>query len=390
MGSTLIGISTIRACKANERLALEFDNLQNVHSSVWQTLMSINTGECRKAINDELGRMMKFPYRHISTNKRAVKKRRTEVFARFQVRFLSRIISAIVVIVIPRCCYVSSQLSLFFSITALGLWLDCVSCAFVASICFSFIVMNQQESEDSEPATTSSNVGLAISQALILTGMVQYGIRQMMESFQLFTNAERVLQYTKLEQEPLILRRPTRDWPFKGISVIADVRWKIYDLLTSTYFSSISPATSSLLHFNFNICDTFRKVWLNSRICRSFMTSMRHQLWWISTLPLSQRWRSELLEGESKLLQHYCRNFLRNVISKLCTRDVLIRYFFFAPMQNWRRQKLNHQCTVPTLVHRRTHIDWRHRHGWHQFGEFAFESINHPAGSSAFFRNNPL
>lgn len=94
-------------------------------------------------------------------------------------------------------------------ITALGLWLDCVSCTFVAVICYSFILMSQN-------GTTSSNVGLAISQALILTGMVQYGIRQMMESFQLFTNAERVMQYTKLEQEPLISRKPTRDWPFKG------------------------------------------------------------------------------------------------------------------------------------------------------------------------------
>lgn len=96
-------------------------------------------------------------------------------------------------------------------IIALGLWLDCVSCAFVACVCFSFIIV-------SESSTTSSNVGLAISQALILTGMVQYGIRQMMESFQLFTNTERVLQYTKLEQEPLISRKPTKDWPFKGIS----------------------------------------------------------------------------------------------------------------------------------------------------------------------------
>lgn len=96
-------------------------------------------------------------------------------------------------------------------ITALGLWLDCVSCAFVACICYSFILSSQQGT-----TTTSSNVGLAISQALILTGMVQYGIRQMMESFQLFTNTERVLQYTRLEQEPLILRKPTRDWPFKG------------------------------------------------------------------------------------------------------------------------------------------------------------------------------
>ena len=107
-----------------------------------------------------------------------------------------------------------TQLSSLFYVScliaALGLWLDCVSCAFVASICFSFIMMSEQNS------TTSSNVGLAISQALILTGMVQYGIRQMMESFQLFTNTERVLQYTKLEQEPLISRKPTRDWPFKG------------------------------------------------------------------------------------------------------------------------------------------------------------------------------
>lgn len=105
--------------------------------------------------------------------------------------------------------HISSLNALLF-IVALGLWLDCVSCTFVACVCYSFIVMSQED-------TSSSNVGLAISQALILTGMVQYGIRQMMESFQLFTNTERVLQYTRLEQEPLISRKPTLDWPFKGI-----------------------------------------------------------------------------------------------------------------------------------------------------------------------------
>jgi hypothetical protein len=56
MSATLTGISTIRASKATERLALEFDNLQNVHSSVWQILMSVNTGVCCKAINDEHGK----------------------------------------------------------------------------------------------------------------------------------------------------------------------------------------------------------------------------------------------------------------------------------------------------------------------------------------------
>lgn len=172
MSATLTGISTIRASKATERLALEFDNLQNVHSSVWQILMSINTGECCKAINDEHGKW-----------EMGKRQRNSELLSLFYVSCL---------------------------IAALGLWLDCVSCAFVACVCFSFIMMSQ------ESTTTSSTVGLAISQALILTGMVQYGIRQMMESFQLFTNTERVLQYTKLEQEPLISRKPTRDWPFKG------------------------------------------------------------------------------------------------------------------------------------------------------------------------------
>lgn len=54
MTATLTGISTIRATKAEERLILEFDDFQNVHSAVWQILMSVNTGKfrCCKAINN--------------------------------------------------------------------------------------------------------------------------------------------------------------------------------------------------------------------------------------------------------------------------------------------------------------------------------------------------
>lgn len=47
--------------------------------------------------------------------------------------------------------------------------------------------------------TFSGNVGLAISQSLILTGMVQYGIRQTTEAMQQMTSVERILQYTDLE-----------------------------------------------------------------------------------------------------------------------------------------------------------------------------------------------
>lgn len=209
MSATLTGISTIRACKASDRLALEFDNLQNVHSGVWQILMSVNSGECCKAINSEHGKNS-----HESNEKNKRKNFSTFFF--------------------PSLLYVRCVCL----IAALGLWLDCVSCAFVACVCFSFIILSQAN-------TTSSNIGLAISQALILTGMVQYGIREMMESFQFFTNTERVLQYTKLEQEPLISRKPTRDWPFKGTSVEHFNLISSYRISFSVYFSSLHSWTHS-------------------------------------------------------------------------------------------------------------------------------------------------
>ncbi|XP_049304933.1 ATP-binding cassette sub-family C member 4 isoform X1 [Bactrocera dorsalis] len=92
--------------------------------------------------------------------------------------------------------------------TALGLWLDCVSCCFLASVTFSFSLMGTQ--------TFSGNVGLAISQAMILTGMVQYGVRQVAESLQQMTSVERVLEYTDLEQESVIKKQPPPTWPTHG------------------------------------------------------------------------------------------------------------------------------------------------------------------------------
>lgn len=91
---------------------------------------------------------------------------------------------------------------------ALGLWLDCISTAFVACVTFSFIVMHGE--------TFSANVGLAISQAMILTGMVQYGIRQTAESIQQMTSVERVIQYTEIPSENDPPKIPPSDWPWRG------------------------------------------------------------------------------------------------------------------------------------------------------------------------------
>lgn len=90
---------------------------------------------------------------------------------------------------------------------ACGIWLDYVSAIFVGCVAFSFFLLEE---------TFSGNVGLAISQALILTGMVQYGVRQCAESIQQMTSVERVLQYSDLEQETSPDRRPKEAWPEHG------------------------------------------------------------------------------------------------------------------------------------------------------------------------------
>lgn len=116
MTSTILGITTIRASNMALELTNEFDELQNIHSGVWQTLQSINTGM------------------YICLN--------SNIFN----TWLHRLI--------------------FVLKTALGLWLDCISSTFVGLICYSFIATSDE--------TSSSKAGLAISQALVLTGMVNW------------------------------------------------------------------------------------------------------------------------------------------------------------------------------------------------------------------------
>ena len=47
------------------------------------------------------------------------------------------------------------------------------------------------------------DVGLAISSCITLTGMLQWGVRQSAEVENLMTSVERVMEYSRLEQETL-------------------------------------------------------------------------------------------------------------------------------------------------------------------------------------------
>ncbi|XP_021934289.1 multidrug resistance-associated protein 4-like isoform X2 [Zootermopsis nevadensis] len=96
--------------------------------------------------------------------------------------------------------------------TAFGFWLDCISVAFTAVVSLSFLVLNID--------TFGGNVGLAISQSLILNGMLQHGMRLTAEVVNQMTSVERVLEYTKIEKETDLEthpdQKPPTGWPANG------------------------------------------------------------------------------------------------------------------------------------------------------------------------------
>lgn len=100
--------------------------------------------------------------------------------------------------------------------TAFGIWLDICTVMFITAVVFSFIFLNEGYTLRTHTycshintvffcivnsAFDDSKAGLAISQSLILTGMVQMGSQQVTEVINQMTSVERILEYTKLEKE---------------------------------------------------------------------------------------------------------------------------------------------------------------------------------------------
>ncbi|GLG99917.1 Probable multidrug resistance-associated protein lethal(2)03659 [Gryllus bimaculatus] len=146
--ASLQGLTTIRACRAEDTLIKEFDNHQDLHSS-----------------------------------------------ASYMFIALSR---------------------------AFGFWLDFICAAYITVVTFSFFVMGTD--------VFGGNVGLAITQAIALTSMFQWGMRQSAEMENQMTAVERIMEYSNLEQEPPLEsppgEGPPSDWPSKGCVVFKDVSLK--------------------------------------------------------------------------------------------------------------------------------------------------------------------
>ncbi|XP_065203724.1 probable multidrug resistance-associated protein lethal(2)03659 isoform X2 [Planococcus citri] len=95
---------------------------------------------------------------------------------------------------------------------AFGFWLDMFCVLYIALVTFSFLLILT--------STSGGNVGLAITQAIGLTGMFQWGMRQSAELENQMTSVERVLEYGNVTPEANLEsppdKKPPASWPGKG------------------------------------------------------------------------------------------------------------------------------------------------------------------------------
>ncbi|KAJ0181224.1 hypothetical protein K1T71_003309 [Dendrolimus kikuchii] len=95
---------------------------------------------------------------------------------------------------------------------AFGFWLDLVCVIYIAMVTMSFLVFDRGDN--------GGNVGLAITQAMGLTGMFQWGMRQSTELENQMTSVERIQEYSTIESEPPLQsegkNKPPPSWPEGG------------------------------------------------------------------------------------------------------------------------------------------------------------------------------
>ncbi|XP_078402042.1 ATP-binding cassette sub-family C member 4 isoform X2 [Cetorhinus maximus] len=101
----------------------------------------------------------------------------------------------------------------------LAVRLDALCTVFVTAVAFGSIIMANH--------LVAGQVGLALSYAITLMGMFQWGVRQSTEVENLMTSVERVLDYTELESEApwKSHKPPPNGWPDHGAVVFENVNF---------------------------------------------------------------------------------------------------------------------------------------------------------------------
>ncbi|XP_064556495.1 probable multidrug resistance-associated protein lethal(2)03659 isoform X2 [Drosophila montana] len=113
---------------------------------------------------------------------------------------------------------------------AFGYYLDCFCTLYIVIIILNYFI---------NPPENSGEVGLAITQAMGMTGMVQWGMRQSAELENTMTAVERVVEYDEIEPEGEYESQPSKKppitWPEQGKIVADDLSLRYFPDPQSKY-----------------------------------------------------------------------------------------------------------------------------------------------------------
>ncbi|XP_066157428.1 ATP-binding cassette sub-family C member 4-like isoform X2 [Euwallacea fornicatus] len=119
----------------------------------------------------------------------------------------------------------SAWFMFLYTSRAFSLWLDWITVLFIGCVSFICVFASQR--------FYGGTVGLVITQALGLTGLIQWGMRQSAELENQMTSVERVLEFARIEHEQDVDsapdRKPPPSWPGKGHIEFVDTSMR-YDL----------------------------------------------------------------------------------------------------------------------------------------------------------------
>lgn len=121
-----------------------------------------------------------------------------------------------------------------------GFLLDILCMIFVCCVTFSFLLFDFA-------STNGANVGLAITQSMALTMMLQWGVRQSAEVMNQMMAVERVLEYRDLEPEQKEVKKiADKSWPSEGKIQFKNVTYR--------YAKDAEPALKDV-NFVVNKCE---------------------------------------------------------------------------------------------------------------------------------------
>uniref|UniRef100_A0A3P9MLX9 ATP-binding cassette, sub-family C (CFTR/MRP), member 4 n=1 Tax=Oryzias latipes TaxID=8090 RepID=A0A3P9MLX9_ORYLA len=114
----------------------------------------------------------------------------------------------------------------------LAVWLDGICAIFITITTFGVLLLRNQ--------LDAGSVGLALTYAVTLMGMFQWGVRQSAEVENMMISVERVVEYSDLQSEAPweTQKRPPPDWPSKGLVT--------FDQVSFTYSEDSQPVLHNL------------------------------------------------------------------------------------------------------------------------------------------------